>query len=116
MEAMGLGGCIAHCSPEISRTMEQSWSESIAAGLSMRSLFVATNEEIRPALGEPDGVGLGLDARRVLAAGTDLRIHTGVSHRDGASGWIGIGVAAAPLACFEAAVDALDAAKSPEVA
>jgi hypothetical protein len=44
-----------------------------------------------------------------VRSGQGVRIHTGIAHRDGRSGWIGIGVAEAPLACFAAALDALDA-------
>lgn len=50
---------------------------------------------------------MGLDARNVVAAGEPVRIHTGIAHQDGATGWIGIGVALAPIACFEAALAAL---------
>ena len=108
MEAYGLGGAIAHCSPELARTMRQDWTAASAAGSRMRTLFNLSHPAIVPVLAGPDGVGLGLDARRVVAAGEPVRIHTGIAHRDGTTGWIGIGVATAPVACFEAAVKALD--------
>jgi hypothetical protein len=108
MEAYGLGGAIAHCSPELARLMKQDWSAASAAGYRMRALFDAPHPGIAPVLAGPGGVGLGLDARKVVAAGEPVRIHTGIAHRDGATGWIGIGVAHAPVACFEAAVQALD--------
>jgi len=54
------------------------------------------------------GIGMGLDARRVLASDEDIRIHTGIAHRDGRSGWIGIGIAKVPRACFEQGIRALD--------
>lgn len=110
MECFGLGGCIAHCSPEIGHTMGRAWDESRAGGRAMRPLFADTNRMIVPALAGAEGVGLGLDAARVAASGRDIRIHTGISHRDGQSGWIGIGVAAAPHAAFAAAASALEAA------
>ena len=108
MESFGLGGCIAHCSPEIGRAMARDWPESQGAGHVMRGLFAGRSDLIAPALAGTAGVGLGLDARRVVAAEADVRIHTGISHRDGRSGWIGIGVAKAPLACFTAAAAALE--------
>lgn len=110
MEAFGLGGCIAHCAPEIGRTMGRPWGESQTGGRAMRPLFAGTHEQIAPALAGIDGVGLGLDAARVAASGLDIRIHTGISHRDGQSGWIGIGVATAPHAAFAAAAAMLEAA------
>ncbi|BCP54029.1 hypothetical protein K32_26460 [Kaistia sp. 32K] len=107
VEAYGLGGAIAHASPEIARTMGRDWDEATDAGRVMRQLYIGKNPVIAPALcGEP-GVGLGLDARRVVEAGQPVRIHTGIGHKDGQSGWIGVGVAEAPLACFSAAVQAL---------
>ncbi|CAA0089981.1 Uncharacterised protein [Starkeya nomas] len=104
MEAYGLGGCIAHVSPQIAETMQRPWSEARAGGERMRFCFAARNPVIAPALAGTKGVGLGLDARRVALGGEGLRIHTSIAHRDGAAGWIGVGVAHAPLECFTKAV------------
>lgn len=109
MEAFGLGGCIAHAAPEIARTMRRDWREALDAGHAMRALFVAQREDIAPALAGGEGVGLGLDAARAAALPDGVRIHTGVAHRDVSGGWIGIGVAQAPQACFRAAMEALGA-------
>lgn len=79
----------------------------------MRALFVAKRTDIAPALAGPEGVGLGLDAARAAAHVGGVRIHTGVAHRDVSGGWIGIGVAQAPQACFAAAMDALAATGHP---
>jgi hypothetical protein len=103
-EAYGFGGCIAHCSPEVARAMERDWDEASAAGRQMVQMFAGRNARARPALAGSDGVGMGLDAARVAAARADLRIHTGIADAEGQGGWIGIGVASAPLACFERAV------------
>lgn len=108
MEAYGLGGCIAHSSPEIARTMHCDWSESLAAGRLMRDCFTARNPRLAPALCGPAGVGVGLDAEAAAALGSGIRIHTGIAHVDGRTGWVGIGVAHAPAACFEAALAALE--------
>jgi len=113
MEAFGLGGCIAHASPEIARTMHRDWSEALEGGRAMRALFVAKRTDVAPALAGPEGVGLGLDAARAAAHVGGVRIHTGVAHRDVSGGWIGIGVAQAPQACFAAAMDALAATGHP---
>jgi hypothetical protein len=108
MEAYGLGGAVAHCCPELARLMQQDWPAASATGYRMRALFDVPHPGIAPVLAGPGGVGLGLDARKVVAAGEPVRIHTGIAHRDGTTGWIGIGVATAPVACFEAAIHALD--------
>ncbi len=107
VEAYGLGGAIAHASPEIARSMGRSWDEATAAGRTARTFFIGKNPIIAPTLCGIDGVGMGLDAARVAAAGIPLRIHTGIGHKDGQTGWIGVGVAGAPVACFTAAVAAL---------
>lgn len=104
VEAYGLGGTIAHASPEIARSMGRDWSEACEAGRAMRALFVGRHPVVAPALCGPEGVGAGLDAARVVSAGRPVRIHTGIGHRDGQSGWIGVGVAEAPVACFSAAL------------
>ena len=109
MEAFGLGGCIAHASPEIARTMQRDWSEATADGRRMRTLFVDRHPLLAPALCGAEGVGLGLDAASAAVSERGVRIHTGIAHVDGRTGWVGIGVAYAPRACFEAAVAALDA-------
>jgi hypothetical protein len=106
METFGLGGAVAHCSPELARFMLQDWSHAEATGRRMRDLFWSTSPFAVPALGGTRGVGLGLDAQRVVEAQEAVRIHTGIAHRDGETGWIGIGVASAPLACFEQALSA----------
>lgn len=104
METFGLGGAIAHCAPELARFMLQDWQDAQAAGRRMRELFWSANPEIAPALAGPPAVGIGLDARRVVDSAEPVRIHTGIAHRDGVTGWIGIGVTTAPLACFEQAL------------
>lgn len=108
MEAFGLGGCIAHASPQIAQSMQRPWAEAVAAGERMRSLFIGGNPLIAPALAGTEGAGMALDARRVVKLGEGVRIHTGIAHRDGVAGWIGIGVARAPLECFTAAMSGLE--------
>jgi hypothetical protein len=109
MEAFGLGGCIAHLAPELTRALAVTFPDAVAAGRRQREFFAFRNDRLSPVASGEAGIGFGLDARRVLAADDDVRIHTGVAHKDGRSGWIGIGVARVPRACFEQAVRALDA-------
>lgn len=114
VETFGLGGCTAHTAPEIARTMDRDWDEAYREGARMRSLFAARSPHFDPALAGADGLGAGLHAARAAAAG-GVRIHTGIAHRDGATGWIGIGVAHAPTACFESALAALAETHEKEV-
>lgn len=108
MEAFGLGGCIAHLAPELTRALAIRWPDAVKAGQAQRRLFAFRHDRLSPIASGEEGVGFGLDARLALASQEDVRIHTGIAHKDGKSGWIGIGVARVPHACFEAAVNALD--------
>lgn len=109
MEAFGLGGCIAHLALELTCALAVDPQDAVAAGRRQRKFFAFRNDRLSPVASGETGIGFGLDARRVLASDDDVRIHTGIAHKDGGSGWIGIGVAKVPRACFEQAVDALDA-------
>jgi len=108
MEAFGLGGCIAHLAPELTPALAVDLTDAVAAGRRQRKFFAFRNDRLSPVASGEAGIGIGLDARRVLASDDDVRIHTGIAHKDGRSGWIGIGVAWVPRACFEQAVRALD--------
>jgi hypothetical protein len=107
MEAYGLGAAIAHGAPELSRAIGRKWPDATAAGHRMRGLFFGAHSSIAPVLAGLNGVGMGLDAERVVNTNESVDIHTGIAHRDGRTGWIGVGVASAPLACFAQAIAAL---------
>jgi hypothetical protein len=109
MEAFGLGGTAAHCAPQMAESLNTPWSAAVSVGHLQRSFFLAAHPLMHPALAGDQGLGLGLDARRVVDERTGVRIHTGVAHRDGSTGWIGIGAVSAPLACFTRACAQLDA-------
>jgi hypothetical protein len=80
----------------------------VKAGELQRSYFLSAHPLLGPALAGDKGLGMGLDAQRVAAAGEGVRIHTGVAHRDGITGWIGIGAVSAPLGCFTQACEHLN--------
>ncbi|MBI2155700.1 MAG: DUF1116 domain-containing protein [Candidatus Rokubacteria bacterium] len=65
-----------------------------------------------PALDER-GVPAGIDVRRVLETGIAPLINTGIAGKQAGTGQIGAGVARAPLACFERALEALAALAEP---
>jgi len=55
------------------------------------------------------GVPTGIDIRRVVETGLAPTINTGIAHRQPGLGQVGAGVVKAPLACFEAGLEALAA-------
>jgi hypothetical protein len=107
MEAYGLGGAIAHAAPELSRAIGREWPDATAAGRRMRGLFFSAHPSIAPVLAGLNGVGMGLNAERIVETNEPVDIHTGIAHRDGHTGWIGVGVASAPVTCFTQAIAAL---------
>ncbi|MBO1924174.1 DUF1116 domain-containing protein [Thiomicrorhabdus sp. 6S3-12] len=108
MEAFGLGGTAAHCAPQLAVLLKTPWSVAVNAGRLQRSFFIAAHSQIHPVLAGDDGLGLGLDAYRVVSSRSGVRIHTGIAHRNGMTGWIGIGAVDAPLDCFTQACNYLD--------
>lgn len=108
MESFGLGGTAAHCSPQIAELLNTPWQEAMNAGRLQRSFFLGTHPVIHPALAGSEGLGLGLDAHRVAKGPNGVRIHTGIAHRNGSTGWIGIGAVNAPLDCFTQACQQLN--------
>ena len=58
------------------------------------------------------GTPVGIDVRRVVETGITPLINTGIAGRVPGTGQVGAGVVRAPLGCFEAALDALAAARS----
>jgi hypothetical protein len=55
---------------------------------------------------------VGIDVRRVVETGIAPLINTGIAGRVPGAGQIGAGVVRAPLACFEAALEALAEART----
>ncbi len=52
------------------------------------------------------GTPFGIDIRKVVETGIQPTIDTGVSHKKPNIGQVGAGVTAAPLECFEKALEA----------
>lgn len=115
MEAFGVGGTAVHCSPQIAEMLHTPWAAAVNIGELQRRYFLSAHPLLRPALAGDEGLGMGLDAQRVAVAGEGVRIHTGVAHRDGITGWIGIGAVSAPLACFTQACEQLAVMRSAQL-
>jgi hypothetical protein len=108
VEVAGLGGGAAHTAHILNQDMgvEQERASSIARR--QRGYFISSNPWIQ---GEGFDLGMGLDARRVADDNGMVSIHTGIAHADGKTGWVGIGVAQAPTACFRDAMTSLELAQ-----
>ncbi len=52
------------------------------------------------------GTPTGIDIMRVIETGIAPVINTGIAHKEAGVGQVGAGIVRAPMACFEAALEA----------
>ncbi len=107
LELVGLGGAAAAGSPAVGQ---------LVGGLAAAGALTAELERVcvgrstrftLPTLGGR-GTPLAVDVRKVVESGITPKVTTGILHASDGSGQVGAGVAEAPLACFRAALLALD--------
>jgi hypothetical protein len=103
-ETVGLGGFAQAAAFPLQAYQGGSAERMVAANLEMYSITLGEHPEFKiPYLGFR-GVPTGIDIHRVVETGIRPAMNIGVAGRGG--GQIGAGVLRAPLACFEAAVEA----------
>jgi hypothetical protein len=73
----------------------------------MYDVTIAEHDRFRIPLPELRGTPCGIDVERVLETGTQPVVAGGVGHRDPGIGFIGYGIARAPMECFEQAAQQL---------
>jgi hypothetical protein len=109
-ETVGLGAFAMAGAPALVR---YTGGTPVAARAFTEAMYTITVRENRrftiPAL-DFRGTPTGIDARSVVLTGTTPVANLGIAHRQPGLGQIGAGYVRAPLACFEAAVEALFAA------
>ena len=107
LELVGLGGAAAAGSPAVAGFLGGSMSDAVAVTQQMQTICSAESTRFRLPTWGNAGTPLGVDARYVVELNTTPKVTTGILHASSGVGQIGAGVAAAPAACFLAAVDAL---------
>jgi hypothetical protein len=107
METMGLGAFAMAAAPAVMGFVGAGRaSDALAFTRAMGEITVAKNPRWTiPAL-DGQGVPAGIDVRKVAASGVQPAINTGIAHRKPGVGQVGAGVARAPLACFDQALEA----------
>jgi hypothetical protein len=107
-ETAGIGGFAMAASPAIVGFVGGTAEQALGYTREMATITLGRNREYQlPALGFA-GTPTGIDVRAVLDANVAPVINTGIAHRRPGIGQIGAGIARAPLACFAAALDALE--------
>jgi hypothetical protein len=103
-ETVGLGGFAQAAAFPLQAYQGGSAERMVAANLEMYTITLGEHPEFKiPYLGFR-GVPTGIDIHRVVETGIRPAMNIGVAGRGG--GQIGAGILRAPLACFEAAVEA----------
>jgi uncharacterized protein DUF1116 len=110
VETVGLGGFAMAASPAVAGFVGHGGlPEAIAATEEMAEICLAEHAHFRiPTLGDR-GAPVGIDIRKVVETGITPLINTGMAGKVPGTGQIGAGVVRAPLACFEAALEAFGA-------
>ncbi len=115
-ETFGIGGFAMAAAPAIVRFVGGTPADAIAFTRLMERITLARNAGYGlPSLGF-SGTPTGIDARLVVETGIAPVINTGIAHREAGIGQIGAGIARAPLACFELAIQALGRSLGVEAA
>jgi len=103
-ETIGLGGFAQASAPSLQSYQGGSYETMIARNKELYAITVAENPDyLIPALGFR-GTPTGIDIFKVIESKVLPVMDIGIAGRDG--GQIGAGVVRAPIACFEAAVEA----------
>jgi len=107
LEAIGLGAFSMAAAPAVAGFVGAGgFREAVATTRAMGELAAARHPQWQiPAL-EFAGAPIGIDVRRVVETRIAPAINTGIAHKRAGVGQVGAGVARAPLACFDKALDA----------
>jgi len=107
LEAVGLGAFSMAAAPAVAGFVGAGgFREAVATTRAMGELAAARHPQWQiPAL-EFAGAPIGIDVRRVVETRIAPAINTGIAHKRAGVGQVGAGVARAPLACFDKALDA----------
>ncbi|MEX0923376.1 MAG: DUF1116 domain-containing protein [Rhodovibrionaceae bacterium] len=109
-EAIGLGGFALAAAPAIAEFVGGTVADLVARSERMREIAVGEHSRfLIPSLGFR-GVPSGIDVHRVARSGIAPIVNTGVASKRPGAGQIGAGVQSFPLAVFQAAARALEAA------
>ena len=113
VETIGLGGASMAASPAVAGFVGAGGlREALALTEEMAEISAGEHPHFRIPTRDDRGAPVGIDIRRVVETGITPLINTGIAGRVPGTGQVGAGIVRAPLGCFEAALDALAAARS----
>jgi hypothetical protein len=107
VETIGLGAFAMAASPSVVRFVGAGGvQEAIAATEEMAEICLGEHPHFKIPTMDERGTPVGIDIRKVVETGITPMINTGIAGKVPGTGQIGAGVARAPLACFEQALEA----------
>ena len=112
VETIGLGAFAMAASPSVVRFVGAGGvREAIAATEEMAEICLGEHPHFKIPTMDERGTPVGIDIRKVVETGITPLINTGIAGKIPGTGQIGAGIARAPLACFEQALEAFGARK-----
>jgi hypothetical protein len=110
VETIGLGAFAMAASPSVVRFVGAGGvQEAIAATEEMAEICLGEHPHFKIPTMDERGTPVGIDIRKVVETGITPLINTGIAGKIPGTGQIGAGIARAPLACFEQALEAFGA-------
>ncbi len=107
VETMGLGAFAMASSPAVARFVGAGgMQDAIRVTEEMSEVCLGEHPHFRIPTMDERGTPVGIDFRKVVETGIAPMINTGIAGKKPGVGQIGAGVARAPLACFERALEA----------
>jgi hypothetical protein len=107
VETIGLGAFAMAASPSVVRFVGAGgFADAVRATEEMVEICLGEHPHFRMPTMDERGTPVGIDIRKVLETGITPMINTGVAGKIPGTGQVGAGVARAPLACFEQALEA----------
>jgi Protein of unknown function (DUF1116) len=108
VETVGLGAFAMAASPAVVRFVGAGGlRDAVRVTEEMAEITLGEHPHFRIPTLDERGTPVGIDVRKVVETGITPLINTGIAGRVPGTGQIGAGVARAPLACFEQALDAI---------
>jgi hypothetical protein len=107
VETIGLGAFAMAASPSVVRFVGAGgFADAVRATEEMAEICLGEHPHFRMPTMDERGTPVGIDIRKVLETGIAPMINTGIAGKIPGTGQVGAGVARAPLACFELALEA----------
>jgi len=107
VETIGLGAFAMAASPSVVRFVGAGgFQDAVRATEEMAEICLGAHPHFRMPTLDERGTPVGIDIRKVIETGITPMINTGIAGKIPGTGQVGAGVARAPLACFEQALEA----------